>query len=423
MPAGNLLKTFSMGVSIAVAATLLSQHSVLAQNRSLAGPSVDQLVEDIQERTEFDAFGWPARGHFTPHPEALDQYVQFNRRIWEKYRFSWQFNPTLMAQFGTQGGPSDFTASYQHNATIFWQPFVDTHIGTTSFVASAIQVRQLTATTGVDFSQSLGINYFVSDSVADSNALKALYWRQDLPGDVVNFRLGHVELSGLVLSCSYACDDTTSFLSSPLSANPAGTMAGQGMGLIVGINLGPNVTFEAAVGDGNGDGNLNLGRPFHTGELTYVASLEAENLFPTYGAGKLRLAGYYVEPTKQGTPGAQASTSGLGIHFEQDVGDVGLFARYLTAFGRQGSVSHTGAAGAVWKKPFGHDEDWLGFGVGFVEPTAAGSRTEYVSELFYRMQLTPLTQLTAGGMLVAHPSDQTKNDIEGVFSLRLRAAL
>ena len=53
MSIGNIMKAFGVRISLAVA-VLLTQHSVLGQNSSLAGPSVDQLVEDIQERTEFD---------------------------------------------------------------------------------------------------------------------------------------------------------------------------------------------------------------------------------------------------------------------------------------------------------------------------------------------------------------------------------
>ena len=104
---------------------------------------------------------------------------------------------------------------------------------------------------------------------------------------------------------------------------------------------------------------------------------------------------------------------------EQDVGNVGLFARYATAWGRTGFVDQTAAAGAVWKNPFGNDEDWLGVGLGWVAPTADDTNDEYVAETYYRLQLTPLTQITAGAMAIIHPSN-ISSDLEGVLNLRAR---
>lgn len=48
-----------------------------------------------------------------------------------------------------------------------------------------------------------------------------------------------------------------------------------------------------------------------------------------------------------------------------------------------------GAASAVWKSAFGNSSDWLGLGVGYMQPTAAGSKPEYTTEVFCRTQLTP----------------------------------
>lgn len=415
------LKLLEIARATAAAAIFLAAPPVLAHG-SLSGPSTAQLVEELQEKTSsFESFGWPARGYFTPAPEALESYVAINKRMWEEHRFAWLFAPTIMTQFGTQAGPNNVTANYQHNAILYGEPFENTHFGTTSFVAHVLQVRQFGAVTGTKFSNALGINFQTSDSASDVDAIRGLYWRQDLPGDQLHFRVGQVELNDLLVGCSYACDDTSSFFSTPLSSNPARTMPGQGSGFIFGFDLGPNLSIEAGVADGNGDGSLNPSRPFHSVELAYAASIEVANLFPTQGDGIIKVSGYYVDPTKQGTPGALAATSGLVIQAEQDIGEVGLFAKFQAAFERVGSVRHTGAAGFVWKNPFAHDEDWLGIGFGYVYPAAANTRTEYTSEIFYRMQVTPLTQITAGTMLIAHPSDPTKNDLEGVFSLRVKA--
>ena len=420
----SVRQTLKSVAAIALASCVFwagAAQSSLAQSSS-SGPSTDQLLEQLEEeKLEFDSFGWPAKGRFPNRSETLQRYIDFNRRMWDDHRISWMFAPTLMFQAGTQGGPNTQTSNYQHNFLFYWRPVENTSWGTGNFVFSFLQVRQLSSTSGVDLSNSLGINWMVSDSVADSNSLKSLYWQQDFPRDVGYLRFGHLEMNGMVFGCAYACDDTQSFISGPLSSNPASTMAGQGWGLQAGVNVGTKVKFELGVTDGNGDGTLQSLSSVNSNELVYAGALSFNNLFPDLGDGAISIAYYSVDPLKQGTPGAQAATRGTVINMQQDIGEFGLFARYTEASGRQASSKNSAAIGAVWKNPFGHSEDWLGFGIGSIQPTAAGSKREVMGEAYYRMQLAPLTQLTAGVIVLDRPNNAHATGTEAVFNLRLRA--
>ena len=100
-----------------------------------------------------------------------------------------------------------------------------------------------------------------------------------------------------------------------------------------------------------GNGQLNFGRVFDTGDIAYAGAVRLENPFPDLGDGQYKFSYYSVDATGQGTPSAAASTQGLSIQIDQDVGEVGLFAKYHHAFGRQGLVRQSAAAGAVWKNP------------------------------------------------------------------------
>jgi len=153
------------------------------------------LEELLDRQQNFDTFGWPAHGHFNPFPDALQSYVDLNRTLWDNYGFSYFYKPTLMKQFS--GRPNhNKTASFQHNILLYWRMAENDQIGTAALVLSKLQVRQLTSTTGVDFMNALGMNYSPSDSVSDVDALKAAYFRHDLPGDQFSYRIGHLELSG-----------------------------------------------------------------------------------------------------------------------------------------------------------------------------------------------------------------------------------
>jgi len=177
---------------------------------------------------------------------------------------------------------------------------------------------------------------------------------------------------------------------------------------------------EAGIADARGDGTLNPGRPFDTGEWAYAIALKATNPFAELGDGKMSIAYYHVGETQKETANVVDGTEGLAFIFEQDIGDFGYFVKAATAWGRQGGASDTAAGGVVWKNPFGNNEDWLGLGVGWVSPTANNTNDEYVAETYYRMQLTPIVQATVGAMAVIHPSN-INSDVEGILSVRLQA--
>jgi hypothetical protein len=388
-----------------------------------SGPTTDQLFDQtIGKADEFDAAGWPARGRFTPFPALTQAYVDFNRRLWNKHGIAYMFAPTLMSQWGSQGGNQDYTASEQYQGLLVWRALNETRIGTGYFVINNLHVSQLDKTSGVDFAQSLGINYFTNDSVGRTEVTKALLWRHEFPGDFLTVLLGHDEINAINGGCRYACDDTTNFLSTPLAANPAGTLPGQGMMASVDVKLREGVIVEAGVADARGDGKLHFNRAFDTGEVAYAGSLKIENPFKSVGDGVYKFSYYKVDATRQGTPKAAAETRGLSIQVDQDFGNVGVFAKYHKAMKRKGAVKQTGSAGLMLLKPFGNDEDRLGLGFGWVDPTAPNTNDEYVAEAFYRMQLTPLTQISAGAMLVIDPSTPGKSN-EFVFSLRARKHL
>ena len=388
-----------------------------------SGPSLDQLFDEaIDKADEFDAFGWPAQGRITLTPQIMDVYVEFNRRLWNKYGITYLFAPTIMMQRGSQGGSQNFTANEQYNGIFVWRLLKETRIGTGYFVFSNLHLRQLTRTSGANFSQSLGINYFSSDSPANSEVIKGLLWRQELPGDFLTLFMGHDEISGINLGCRYACDDTQSFLSTPLASSPTSTLPGQGAMVGADFKLTKSMIVETGVADASGDGNINFGRVFDDGRLAYATALKFENPFKSTGDGIYKFTYYSVDSTGQrGTSSFKKASQGLSVQVDQDFGDLGVFAKYSKTFERQGSIGQFASAGLVWKKPFGHDEDWLGLGVGWVDPTAANTNNEYVAEAYYRLQLTPIVQVTPSAMLVMNPSSNPDTNTEGVFSLRARA--
>jgi len=346
------------------------------------------------------------------------RYLDFKRGLVEKHGFTYAVTPTLMLQQGTQGGDKDFTANEQVHLAAAWEPF-RTVLPGGSLIFHYMHTGQITSTTGVDFLQSMGTSFALSDTPGDSDVLRALYWRQEFAAGRVLFAFGHGEIAkndnG---NCRYSCDDTTTFMSQPLSSNPARTLPGAGAGMSMDVFPVPELELSFALGDARADGDLNFNRVFDEGDLAYSGEIVWRSEVPGLGHGEYRVTGFHVDEVEST---GQKSSTGFQVALEQDVGKIGLFLRGGGTRGRQSSVKEYISGGAVWKGPFsGGPDDWLGLAASWVKPTDESRSDEGIVEAFYRVQLMPLVQLSPDVMLV-FPSGGS--DVETVFSLRLQMQL
>ena len=75
-----------------------------------------------------------------------------------------------------------------------------------------------------------------------------------------------------------------------------------------------------------------------------------------------------------------------------------------------------GLDGPIGARP----DDLLGIGFGWGQPEDRSLRDQYVTEIFYRVQLTPKIQVTPGYQVIFDPSLTEEEDVVGIFGLRLR---
>jgi hypothetical protein len=378
---------------------------------SKTNPDVETLIEGTREVLDDTPEGR------TAFPVST-RYLDFKRGLVEKHGFTYGVTPTLMLQQGTQGGDNDFTSNEQVHLTANWEPFRKVLPGG-SLNFHYMHIGQVTSTTGVDFLQSMGTSFALSDSPADADALRALYWRQEFLEGKVLFAFGHGEIAkndnG---NCRYSCDDTTTFMAAPLSTNPARTLPGAGAAIGVEVFPVPELELALALEDARADNELNFNRVFDEGDLAYSGEIVWRSDLTGVGHGEYRITGFYADEIESIN---QESSTGVQIGLEQDVGKIGFFLRGGGTRGRHSSVKRYVSGGAVWKGPFsGGPDDWLGLGASWVRPSDSSRSDEGIVEAFYRVQLMPLVQLSPDVMLVL-PSGGS--DVEAVFNLRLQVQL
>jgi carbohydrate-selective porin OprB len=111
------------------------------------------------------------------------------------------------------------------------------------------------------------------------------------------------------------------------------------------------------------------------------------------------------------------------LNIDQEIAkDVAPFLRIGWGTGRSTGVAVASSLGIGIDNCFGRPGDAFGFGIGFDtanDREGEQRETEYVSETFYRFQLTRAMQWTLGGQVIVQPVNAPHDDVVGVFETRL----
>ncbi|MEK6233433.1 MAG: carbohydrate porin [Planctomycetales bacterium] len=341
-------------------------------------------------------------------------YIEWNLDLGDQTGLSYLAYYALADQIGTQGRPRNNTANGNTNVIIGWTPPGQAVGNQGGFIFHYMNVGQVGGVTGPEFSQSLGLTSFTNDSPGNADLFRAFAWHQQLLDGSVEMRIGQFEPTALFNINSYASDDTRSFLSAPLSAEPSRTTPGAGLGVIVIGQLLEDVFVGGALADANGKGEFLDFHSFGRGDYMTNAYIAWK---PTYCglSGSYQFAMYFVEATDAAT-----YSRGLGVNIEQSLSENwAVFFKYNQSDKRQPLVRKSAAGGMMWTTPLGWTNDWMGMGFGWSEPTDQTLRDEYVLESFWRMQMTPNTQFTPGVQLWLDPSMTPGVDTQAAFTLRL----
>jgi carbohydrate-selective porin OprB len=152
---------------------------------------------------------------------------------------------------------------------------------------------------------------------------------------------------------------------------------------------------------------------FTAAEIGFLTDLEG------LGPGTYRFTFSHTD----GVEGSgQRSGRSLALSFDQQLGEqVVPFFRY-TFTDREGltAISQILTAGVGVLNPLGNEGDVCGLAFAWVEPDKSNLDDEYVIEAFYRIQLTPTLQVTPDYQVFINPTFNPKEDVVGVFGLRLR---
>ena len=250
-----------------------------------------------------------------------------------------------------------------------------------------------------------------------SYSLTELYWEQGSREDGLMYRIGRMKPSN-VWNRGRFVSSNHSFLNTALANTPAMALPGAGFGAAAAVALPENGYILMGLSDANGS-NYEVGNP-ERGEFFYALSLGIKR-----GQSKTGTGHYFVTLWRRDRLKLEDVPSGQGVafHVEQEIGPEGRlvpFARYSYGYGAGLRVRQSLALGMGFEKPFGQSTDRLGLAFSWAEPAAGPKRDQYGLEAFYRLALTPDTQLTPDLQVIFNPADNPQASSVVVGGVRLR---
>jgi porin len=257
--------------------------------------------------------------------------------------------------------------------------------------------------------------------------IRNLYWEQGSPEAGWAYRIGKITTDA-ILGTSKHITPVTTFLPNAGTGFFVDAFPDSGFGAVGALYVNDRLKVIGLVSDANGN-RYDWG-DIGAGDL-YTALEVAAKILP--GTGKAdfsKLTIWHTDGTKDGAP-INASTGrqgwGYSLKYEQELSADGRFigiARWGQSFNEAALYKYQAGANLLLYDPFGSasgmQNDLVGLGLNWVEPTVAGSRDEFNAEIFYRFPLFPGVDTTLSYQAVINPALDPTHDFASVFSLRLR---
>lgn len=250
-----------------------------------------------------------------------------------------------------------------------------------------------------------------------SYSLTELYWEQGSRGDGLMYRVGRMKPSNIWNRGRFVSSNH-SFLNTTLSNTPAMAMPAAGFGAAAAVALPEDGYLIAGVHDANGS-NYQIGN-LERGEFFYALSLGLKRGRSKNGTGQYYVTVWHRDRLKlEDVPSGQ----GVAFHVEQEVDPDGKFvpfARYSYGYGAGLRIRQSLAVGLGLEKQFMRESDRFGLAFSWAEPAAVSKRDQYGLEAFYRLALTPDTQMTPDLQIIFNPADNPQASSVVLGGVRMR---
>lgn len=253
-------------------------------------------------------------------------------------------------------------------------------------------------------------------------SLAEFWWEQHFIKDRLSVRIGKVLPFGSYDYFRFK-NPKTGFTNASFTLNPSIAWASFGLGAVVDIRPHDDYYLTFGVHDANGTPEGGFDSFFDEGELFVVAEMGWDPGFLSSGGKNLNAPDLHATfwhsdaRKKAGRPDGWGFTlSGEQTFCEKYVG----FIRYGYSDGGAAMLEHMVSGGLVLTNAFNYEQDSIGVGFGWGRPSAAKTRDQWNTEIFYKMQLTRRLAITPNVQFIRNPARNPQHDFLALAGLRAR---
>jgi len=255
-----------------------------------------------------------------------------------------------------------------------------------------------------------------------SISIDQIWWNQTLWDKKIEFQIGKVDQSDFVDFFMYS-SARRFFLNEAFSQNP--TIPFPETGLLGFIKLRPNNIFYVlfSLGDLNADGDkINIKSFFKDRDYFETIELNFSPLAKKLGYdGNYHIVFWHSDKIEdENKPSSKGFNINLSKTFYENYG---AFIRYGFSDGEFTEVKQLLSFGVGISDPFTYSGDFFGVAFAWGEPVADSLDSQFVLETQYRIQISPIAQLTPDVQFIFNPSNNPDEDFLTILGIRLVISL
>ena len=410
-----MVKKLKLVIAIAM---LLPCYSLFAEPQSEYG-EIDALF-DYQDRSQ-------RTGHIKQEPTKpiSDAYFDFKSDLEDNAGVNYllEISPQYQTGVGESNGHS---SNNETNLIVQWAAIEHDNAKRGNLLMWYQWSNTLGSDTTSDFASDLGVLSPPNGGDTSPSSHRDLFqhfaWEQWFADDSIRLMVGKLTTRVLFNLNSYTVSDREDFFTPMIVNNPVVHYTAR-------VGFGTYVEFKQPTYYVSGmmrDADADLSKKFidfdsiNSGNWEYVSEL---GLTPQdvlgLGSGVYRLTLSYSDETD-----AFEKSNSISVSADQDVGEhYGLFFRYAFSDDTFRAFEQRLATGFQIKSPLNFDNDRIGLGGWWGKPTNDRLDDEVGVDLFWRLQLSSIIELTPGFQMIFNPAlNQNKNQA-ALAQMRIRILL
>lgn len=354
----------------------------------------------------------------TPFSSFLKK-LEHEKKAQEQYGVNWGMSYIPLMEHSASGHPKENASGAAYQFFGSYKPKLMQQFKTTLGLKLEDNHRYSDIAPG-DFAQEIHSAILTVSSYRPYPVAVTELWLQQspIPG-VLAYRLGKIDVTTIMNS--YAFDSRQFyFLNDAFSNHPATAVPTKALGGVLGIALGKHLYTAVGVVDANGQDTTSGFSLVHTGKLFTALEVGYREVITNPQSDNYHFFLWHV-PAQPDTQ--QLSDQGLSLVLQKNLFNKFIpFIKLDWSKGRVATFNKLFITGFGLQHPFNGSTGLWGLGAGYVH-VAQRAVHQAILETFYRVQLTPNSQLTPNIQFIKTLPVHEHQPTATVYNLRYRIAI